>query len=194
MAKKKQKSLLTPLPERRGRKPAVSPAEVVEHADYVLNIVASLRDRIAWDKLEAARTEPEAESAITGVPPFYREILKNRLAAILVWVREAKFPKKNLERKMRHLADSVGADVLLSPRRSRDVCYEYRKRLAHEKVGRILRREFYIECTCGSGKKRAKVRRHVPFIIFLSTSNTLPKRWAPGHEPQICPVDRRRLS
>ncbi len=57
MAPKKQKSLLTPFQEKRGRKPAVSPAEVVEHADYVLKVVDSLRDRIAWGKLEAARTK-----------------------------------------------------------------------------------------------------------------------------------------
>src|SRR5215470_12228224 len=129
MAKKTQKSLLTAFQKtERGRKPALSPAEVVKQANYVLKVVASLKDRIAWNKLEAARTEAEAEYAIARVPAFYREILKSRLAAILRWVREGKFPKKNLERKMRHLADSIAGDVLLSPRRSRDICCEYRKR------------------------------------------------------------------
>src|SRR5216683_2105813 len=62
---------------------------------------------------------------------------------------------KSLKRKrklhqhssMRHLADSVAAEGFLSPRRCRDVCLEERKRQA--KLGMILRREFYIECTCG---------------------------------------------
>jgi hypothetical protein len=140
---------LTAFQEKRGRKRALNPETVVEHADYVLKVVASLKDRIEWDKLEAARTEAEAESAIARVPPFYREILRDRLDAILMWVREGKFPKKNLERKMRHLADSIGGDTLISPRRSRDICYEYRKRPVSKQVGMLLCREFYVECTCG---------------------------------------------
>ena len=149
MTKKKEQSPLTASGEKRGRKQAVSPDALVEHADYALKVLASLKDLIAWDKLEGAKTEAEVEHAIARVPPFYREILKERLAAILMWAREGKFPKKNLERKMRHLADSIGGDVLVSPRRSRDICYEYRKLPESKKVGMILRREFYIECTCG---------------------------------------------
>jgi hypothetical protein len=173
MTKKKPKSPLTAFRERRGRKRALKPETIVEHADYVLKVVASLRDRIAWDKLEAAKTEAEAESAIARVPPFYREILKERLAAILMWVREGKFPKKNLERKMRHLADSIAGDVLISPRRSRDICYEERKRPASKKVGMILRREFYIECTCGyrgpsnrGACARCGTRKPSPELLF----------------------------
>lgn len=149
MTKKRPKSLLTAPQEKRGRKRVLRPGIVVEHADFVLKVVACLKDEIAWDKLEAARTKAEAEPAIARVPPFYRKILRDRLTAILKWVKEGKFPKKNLERKMRHLADSIGGDVLLSPRRSRDICYEYRKRPASEQDGMLLSREFYVECTCG---------------------------------------------
>ena len=173
MTKKEPKSPLTTSQEKRGRKRTLEPETVVEHADYVLKVVASLQDRIEWDKLEAARTEAEAEAAIARVPPFYREILKDRLAAILMWVREGKFPKKNLERKMRHLADSVARDVLLSPRRSRDICHEYRKRPVSTKVGMILCREYYIECTCGyrgpasrGACARCGTRKPSPGLLF----------------------------
>jgi hypothetical protein len=138
---------LTASEETRGRKPILLPEEVLEHAEFMLKVVASLKDEIAWDKLEAARTEAEAESAITKVPPFYREILKDRFAAILTWVREGKFPRKSLKRKMHHFADSIAADVFLSPRRSRDICSEERKRVQNATM--LLCREFYIECTCG---------------------------------------------
>jgi len=173
MTKKKPKSPLTASQEKRGRKQVLKPEIVVEHADYVLKVVASLQDRIAWDKLEAARTEAEVESAIARVPPFYREILRERLAAILMWVREGKFPKKNLERKMRHLADSVAGDVHYSPRRSRDICYEYRKRPVSKQVGMILCREYYIECTCGyrgpasrGACARCGTRKPSPGLLF----------------------------
>jgi hypothetical protein len=149
MAKNNAKKTLTRFRKKRGRKPAVRPERVVEHADYVLKVVTSQEDRIAWDKLESAKTEAEAEAAFVRAQPFYRDVLKDRLTAILRWVREGKFPKYDLERKKRHLADSIAGDVLLSPRRSRDICYEERKRPASEKVGMLLRREFYIECTCG---------------------------------------------
>lgn len=173
MTKKRQKYPLTTLLETRGRKRVLEPHIVVEHANYILKVVRSLHDRIAWDVLEAARTTAEAESAIAKVPPFYRKILKERLAAILRWVQEGKFPKKNLERKMRHLADSIAGDVLLSPRRSRDICYEHRKQPESEKVGMILRREFYIECTCGyrgpaarGACARCGTRKPSPDLLF----------------------------
>jgi hypothetical protein len=186
MTQKKPKSPLTASQEKRGRKRVLPPEIVVEHADYVLKVVVSLKDRIVWDKLETARTKSEAESAIARVPPFYREILRDRLAAILKWVREGKFPKKNLERKMLHLADSIGGDVLLSPRRSRDICYEYRKRPVSKQVGMILCREYYIECTCGyrgpanrGACARCGTRKPSPGLLFEIAA----ARVTPEHDP-----------
>src|SRR5262249_39457740 len=96
---------------------------------------------------ETAKTEEEAASAFERVPSPHRKRLNLWLTAIPGWALERKFPKASLERKMRHLADSVAAEGFLTPRRSRDGCLEERKR--QTQLGMILRREFYIECTCG---------------------------------------------
>lgn len=195
MAKKKAKPPLTAFQKRRGRKPILLPEEVLEHAEFMLKVVASLKDEIAWDKLEAARTEAEAESAITRVPPFYREILKDRFAAILTWVREGKFPRKNLKRKMHHFADSIAADIFMSPRRSRDICSEERKRVQNATT--LLCREFYIECTCGyrgparrGSCRRCGTRRLSPGLEWdilaasVSTDYPLPRSIVPKPRPR----------
>jgi len=137
---------LTASEETRGRKRRIHPEYVVRAANYLFKLLEFCKDQIDWGKLELAKTEEEAATAIERVPPPYREHLNFWLAAIPEWALEGKFPKTNLERKMRHLADSVAAEGFLTPRRCRDVCLEERKRQAQ--LGMILRREFYIECTC----------------------------------------------
>jgi hypothetical protein len=137
---------LTAFVETRGRKRRIHPENVVRAANDLFEILEFCKDQIDWGKLEIAKTEEEAVSGFERVPSPYRERLNLWLAAIPEWAQEGKFPKTNLERTMRHLADSVAAEGFLTPRRSRDVCLEERKRQAQ--LGMILRREFYIECTC----------------------------------------------
>lgn len=138
---------LTAFEQTRGRKRRIHPENVVRAANDLLKILGVCRDQIDWGKLEIAKTEEQAASAFERVPSPDRERLNLWLAAIPEWAQEGKFPKSNLDRKMRHLADSVAAEGFLTPRRSRDVCLEERKRQAQ--LGMILRREFYIECSCG---------------------------------------------
>jgi hypothetical protein len=138
---------LTVFEETRGRKRRIHSANVVRAANDLFEILELCKEQIDWGKLETSRTEEEAASAFERVPPRYRERLNLWLAAIPEWALEGKFPSTNLERKMRHLADSVAAEGVLSPRRCRDVCLEERKRQG--RLGMIFRREFYIECTCG---------------------------------------------
>ena len=147
---KTAKRVLTASEETRGRKRRIHPENVVSAANHLLKFLEFCKDQIDWGKLEIAKTEEEAAFAFERVPPPYRERLNLWAAAIPEWAIEGKFPKLNLKRKMRHLADSVAAEGLLTPRRCRDVCYEERKRQAQRQaqLGMIIRREFYIECTC----------------------------------------------
>ena len=138
---------MTTFEETRGRKRRIYPENVVRVANDLFEILEFCKDQIDWGKLEIAKTEEEAASAFECVPSPYKERLNLWLTAIPDWAQEGKFPRTNLERKMRHLADSIAAEGFLTPRRCRDVCLEERKRQAQ--LGMILRREFYIECTCG---------------------------------------------
>jgi hypothetical protein len=137
---------LTASEETRGRKRRIHPENVVRAANFLFKLLEFCKDQIDWGKLETAKTKEEAASAFERIPSPYKERLNLWLTAIPEWALEGKFPKTNLERKMRHLADSVAAEGFLTPRRCRDVCLEERKRQAQ--LGMIFRREFYIECTC----------------------------------------------
>jgi hypothetical protein len=162
---------LTASEETRGRKRRIHAENVVRAANDLLKILEGCRDQIDWGKLELAKTEKEAASAFERLPSPHRERLNLWLPAIPEWAQEGKFPKTNLERKMRHLADSIAAEGFLTPRRCRDVCLEERKR--QEKIGMIFRREFYIECTCGyrgpakgGGCPQCGTKRLAPEIEF----------------------------
>jgi len=126
---------LTAFEETRGRKRRIHPENVVRAANDLFEILELCKDQIDWGKLETAKAEEEATSAFEGAPPPYRERLNLWLAAIPEWTLEGKFPKTNLERKMRHLADSIAAEGFLTPRRSRDVCFEERKPQWSPKTG-----------------------------------------------------------
>ena len=163
---------LTASEETRGRKRRIHPENVVRAANDLFKILESCKDQIEWGKLETAKTEEQAASAFERVPPPYIERLNLWLPAIPEWAQEGKFPKTNLERKIRHLADSIAAEGFLTPRRCRDVCLEERKRQAQ--LGMILRREFYIECTCsyrgpakGGGCPQCGTKRLSPEIGLL---------------------------
>src|SRR5579871_4822431 len=60
-------------------------------------------------------------------------------------IHDPKFPKLRTKSQIHFLADSLGGCGLVKPRRSREICAEKRAKEQHV----IVRRDFYIECTCG---------------------------------------------
>ena len=71
-----------------------------------------------------------------------------RVSDIFALIRHQKFPKRN-EARINFLADSLGGRPKLSLRRSRAICEEERARQRRKSKFKIIRNEFYIECTCG---------------------------------------------
>jgi hypothetical protein len=66
---------------------------------------------------------------------------------ILKILQGPKFPRERRQQQINFLADSLAAWGMVSPRRSRDICEQERKK---GKMGHhIIRREFYVECSCG---------------------------------------------
>lgn len=104
---------------------------------------------IDWDNLVRASSEEEVKKAFENVREDYKRRLRLLLKpeVILSSLRESTFPKRNRAAQIRFLSDSIAADGLVSTRRSRDICSEERNKLARQ--GQIIRREFFIECTCG---------------------------------------------
>ena len=60
-------------------------------------------------------------------------------------IRDPLFPRVREKSQIEFLADSLGAGGVVTARRSREICAKARKKVQHV----IVRREFYIECSCG---------------------------------------------
>jgi len=75
--------------------------------------------------------------------PHYQRDFEPIAPVILKILREPKFPKRR-EVQMNYLADSLAGRGWISPRRSRDICEQERKKKEHC----IIRQDYYIECTC----------------------------------------------
>lgn len=106
-----------------------------------------------WTRLEAsllsAQTVEEMTAAFeNNFPPCARDFVPERAADLLALFRDPKFPKRTKAR-IKFLADSLGGRPSLSLRTSRDICERERARERRKSQHRILRNEFYIECTCG---------------------------------------------
>jgi hypothetical protein len=142
----KRKNPLDRPSAKRGRKPRMDAALVLSVSDRHRQWLGNLRKAIDWKKLQRARSREDVEAAFRKVPPGYLDgTYRILFPLILRVVRDPGFPKKKRAAQIRFLADSLSGEGIISPRRARDICAERRTRREHE----IIRREFYIECTCG---------------------------------------------
>ena len=131
--------------QKRGRgRPGVRKSEIQGRAyDYGLSL------KQHWDVLAApfleARSEEEFRRLMESTPPYVKTKFAPRLFALIEKARkDLKFPRKP-KTQQAFFAESMAGLGRVSPRRSRDICAEERKKPRH----RIIRQEFYIECTCG---------------------------------------------
>jgi hypothetical protein len=106
-----------------------------------------------WDRLQAPLLGAQTVDKITAVfqefaQPYDGEFVPRLSSDILSLINDSDFPQRAFPR-IRFLARSLAGRPTLSFRTSRDTC---EKAEAEEKLKsphRILRREFYIECSCG---------------------------------------------
>lgn len=134
--------------QKRGR-PQEMPRNWVTGRAY--NLQVQLQQ--VWSKLGgpllAAKTEEEVKSAFEEfAKPYTGNFVPNQISDIFTLIKGKKFPKKQ-EAQINFLADSLGGRPNLSLRRSRDICEKERARQRRKTKHRIIRNEFYIECTCG---------------------------------------------
>ena len=128
---------------RRGR-PGVRKSEIQGRAyDYGLTL------KQHWDVLAEpflkAQSEEEFKRLLEKAPEHVRSKLGPNLFPAVEKIREdPKFPVKATT-QIAYFAESFAGLGRISPRRSRDICAEGRKKKRHT----IIRQDYYIECTCG---------------------------------------------
>ena len=133
---------------KRGRKPRMDAALVLLASDRHGQWLKNWRKAINWKKLQRARSRNDVEAAFRKVPPGYLDgIYRNLFPLVLRVVKDPAFPKERRAAQIRFLADSLSGEEIISPRRARDICAQQRNR--SEPEHEIIRREFYVECTCG---------------------------------------------
>ncbi len=106
-----------------------------------------------WPRLEGsllgAQTEEEVTDAFENhAKPYAQNFVPAMASDILALIRHSKFPKRP-EARINFLADSLGGRPDISLRTSRDICERDRAKQRRKSPHKILRHEFYVECSCG---------------------------------------------
>jgi len=140
------KSDLTRSRKKAGRRAKIRPSEVVNRA-YDLKLTFEIAEKqLDWTKLLAAQSVQDVIAAFGTMDEVYRRKFLYKPELILQCLKDRKFPKLNRKAQEEFIADSLAGDGRISIRRSRDICGEGRAK--ERQQGKILRREFYIVCSC----------------------------------------------
>lgn len=128
----------------RGRPVLIQRSFVLGQADHYRIVLHQF-----WPKLGArllsAQSAKEIVSAVREEAVGISGSLIQFAGLILKILRDPKFPHARSKSQIHFLADSLGGQGFVTPRRSREICAEERSKVKHV----IVRREYYIECSCG---------------------------------------------
>jgi len=132
----------------RGRPRSMPATEVCNRADNYRGIFESI-----WNGLRQPLLKATTEDEVTGAfekhaGPYAREFVPLLSSVILTVIRHPKFPKRP-KVQIGFLADSLAGLKTLAPRRARDVVAEELSKQRARQKHKIVRKEFYIECSCG---------------------------------------------
>ncbi len=140
VSKTRKKALDTVFGKRPRGRPGVRPSEIRGRGDHYRLLFSQIWKQVGKALLKA-RTEGEVSRAFDASPSYKMEFAP--LASVILRVlRDPKFPKRP-EPQRNFLGDSLAGRGLISPRRSRDICAQERKKKLHH----IIRQDYYIECT-----------------------------------------------
>jgi hypothetical protein len=147
MRSRGSKSPLTGPEKKRGPKPNIRPSEVVNRA-YDLRLTFNIAGKqLDWSKVLAAQSQEEIVATFAQMDESYRRKFLYNPELFLMCLKDSKFPKQDRKAQEEFIADSLAGDGRISIRRSRDICGEDRTK--RKRQGKILRREFYVVCSCG---------------------------------------------
>jgi len=145
----RKNSLDTNPKRKRGRPAKVEASLLLSRANWLQENLQRGWDRLgpaliaAGDTTDVARAFDDAHIG--------QVVSAELFPLVLALVNDRDFPKRT-SAQPRFVAESLSGWGVMSPRRARDVCSEERNK---PQPTRILRLEFYIECSCGySGASR----------------------------------------
>ena len=144
-AKRAKKTLDPFSPKRERGRPGIRPS-LVSGRSYNFRLIFSH----IWDKVGDALLKAKSEEDVIrafDARPIYQRDFAPIASLILKVLHDPKFPKRP-EPQRNFLADSLAGRGRISPRRSRDICEQERRRDRERARFKILRWEFYIVCSC----------------------------------------------
>ena len=143
-----RKALDTPSKKRgRGRPPRVRPAEVFGRARNYRWILEQVWPKLHSPLLAAENTEDVIKAFEDWAQPYAQQFVPGLASDILAVIHERKFPKRAITQSG-FLADSLAGRSDIKPRTSRDICVKERAKERAQSPHKILRKEFYIVCSC----------------------------------------------
>jgi hypothetical protein len=128
---------------RRGR-PGVDRSQVLQTADQLSVMLPGFWPRLVQPLL-AAQSPGDVTRAFEAVGLVSTSFVPHWSELILKIIQDRRFPRVRAKAQIAFLTDSLGAQGAVTPRRSREICAEERTKESHF----IVRRDYYIECTCG---------------------------------------------
>jgi len=130
--------------KRKGRPARIDPEVVVGSADAFRGWFQQFWPKLG-PRILRAKSSEDIERAIHEDAPTISGGLGQHSALILAIVHDRRFPRARTASQIHFLADSLGGQGFVTPRRSREICAAERIKVRHM----IVRREYYIECSCG---------------------------------------------
>jgi hypothetical protein len=135
-------------PKKRGRPQKVRPSEVYGRA---LNYRGTFE--LIWDKLREALLKTSSETQVieafeAHAASYAHEFVPALAGLVFKVVHHPKFPKRRGP-QIKYLADSLAAYGRVTAKRSREIVAQELAKENAKLKHRVLRREFYIVCSCG---------------------------------------------
>jgi hypothetical protein len=140
----KKKRSRSPAGTRRRGRPGVDRSQVLQTADQLSVMLPAFWPKLAKPLL-AAHSPGDVTRAFEAFGLVSTSFVPHWSGLILKITRDRRFPRVRAKAQIAFLADSLGAQGAVTPRRSREICAEERTKESHF----IVRRDYYIECTCG---------------------------------------------
>jgi hypothetical protein len=132
----------------RGRPIHARPSEVIGRAENYRKIFQQVWPVLRGPLISAKEAGEVIRAFEEHAQAYAREFVPRFANDILEVMHEPKFPERP-QAQINFLADSLAGRPNVEPRTSRDICGKGRAKERSKSPHQIIRKEFYIECSCG---------------------------------------------